>query len=140
MTTWFIVMLILFGALKIVVTSMPTSVIESIIGRFELHPQLNNEAVTVTIDGKRLEGEEKIQIVDYFNEAIFLEKYYFPPHSSGTPLVIDTKKGKNDVRFSVYRYDDHVDVVKQYKKKVVAYSLRSKSLQNCSMLVAGNLA
>lgn len=140
MTTWFIVMLILFGALKIVVTSMPTSVIESIIGRFELHPQLNNEAVTITIDGKRLEGEEKIQIVDYFNEAIFLEKYYFPPHSSGTPLVIDTKKGKNDVRFSVYRYDDHVDVVKQYKKKVVAYSLRSKSLQNCSMLVAGNLA
>ncbi|MBO1628166.1 YfmQ family protein [Bacillus arachidis] len=140
MTTWFIVMLILFGALKIVVTSMPTSVIESIIGRFELHPQLNNEAVTVTIDGKRLEGEEKIQIVDYFNEAIFLEKYYFPPHSSGTPLVIDTKKGKNDVRFSVYRYDDHVDVVKQYKKKVVAYSLRSKSLQNCSILVAGNLA
>lgn len=140
MTTWFVVMLILFGAFKIIVASIPTSVVESIISRFELHPQLNNEAVTVTVDGKRLEGEEKIQIVDYFNEAIFLEKYYFPPQSSGKPLVIDTKRGKNDVRFSVYSYDDHVDVVKQYKKKVVAYSLRSKSLQNYSFLVPGNLA
>ncbi|HEK9102004.1 hypothetical protein KFD70_15920 [Bacillus pfraonensis] len=140
MTTWFVVMLILFGAFKIIVASIPTSVVESIISRFELHPQLNNEAVTVTVDGKRLEGEEKIQIVDYFNEAIFLEKYYFPPQSSGTPLIIDTKRGKNDVRFSVYSYDDHVDVVKQYKKKVVAYSLRSKSLQNYSLLVTGNLA
>ncbi|MBY0600428.1 YfmQ family protein [Bacillus bingmayongensis] len=140
MTTWFIVMLILFGGFKIVVASIPTSVVESFISRFELHPQLNNEAVTVTIDGKCLDGEEKIQIVDYFNEAIFLEKYYFPPQGSGTTLVIDTKRGKIDVRFSVYSYDDHVDVVKQYKKKVVAYSLRSKSLQNRSLMVTGNLA
>ncbi|WP_249652531.1 YfmQ family protein, partial [Lysinibacillus sp. D4A1_S13] len=26
-------------------------------------------------------------------------------------------------------YEEHVDVIKQYKKKVVAYRLRSKSLQ-----------
>ncbi|KEK21703.1 YfmQ family protein [Bacillus gaemokensis] len=139
MTTWFIVMLVLFGGLKIVVSSLPTSVVESFISKFELHPQLNDTAVTVTIDGKRLEGEDKIQIIDHFNEAIFLEKYYFPPQSSGTPVIIETKRGKNDMRFSVYSYNDHVDVVKQYKKKVVAYSLRSKSLQNRSILVTGDV-
>ncbi|WP_142309942.1 YfmQ family protein [Bacillus pseudomycoides] len=132
MTTWFIVMLVLFGGLKIVVSSLPTSVVESFVSRFELHPQLNGEAFTVTIDGNRLADEDKLQIIDYFNEAIFLEKYYFPPEGSETPLIIDTKRGKNDVRFWVYSYNDHVDVVKQYKRKIVAYSLRSKSLQNHS--------
>ncbi|MEY8348580.1 YfmQ family protein [Bacillus cereus] len=138
MTTWFVVMLVIFGAFKIIVASIPTSVVESLISRFALHPQLNAGDVTVTIDGKCLEDEEKIQMIDQFNEAIFLEKYYFPPQSSGTPVVIHMKKGKNDLSYSMYSYDDHIDVVKQYKKKVVAYSLRSKELQNRFMLVAGD--
>ena len=140
MTTWFIVLLVIFGAFKIIVASIPTSVVESLISRFALHPQLNAGDVTVTIDGKRLEDEEKIQMIDQFNEALFLEKYYFPPQSSGTPVVIHMKKGKNDLSYSMYSYDDHIDVVKQYKKKVVAYSLRSKDLQNCFMLATGELA
>ncbi|MBC6976083.1 hypothetical protein H9I32_28080 [Bacillus sp. Xin] len=138
MTTWFVVMLVIFGAFKIIVASIPTSVVESLISRFELHPKLNAGDVTVTIDGKRLEDEEKIQVIDQFNEAIFLEKYYFPPQNSGTPVVIHMKKGKNDVSYSMYSYDDHIDVVKQYKKKVVAYSLRSKDLQDRFMLVTGD--
>ncbi|PEE39163.1 YfmQ family protein [Bacillus pseudomycoides] len=140
MTTYFIVMLIILGGLKIIVTCLPSSVVKSLSSKFELHPKLSDAAVTVTIDGKQLEGKDKIQIIDQFNEAIFLEKYYFPPQSSGTPVVINTKKGKTDVRFSVYSYDDHVDVIKQYKKKVVGYSLRSKGLQNRSMIVTGDLA
>ncbi|PHA03113.1 hypothetical protein COE51_01860 [Bacillus pseudomycoides] len=139
MTTWFIVSLILVFAIKLIVTSLPTSVVESFVSKFELHPKLNEAAVTVTIDGKRLEGEDKIQVINHFNEALFLEKHYFPPQSSGTPLVIDTKMGKKDVRFSVYSYNDHVDVFKQYKKKVVAYSLRSDSLQKSPMLVTGDV-
>ncbi|MEI4831440.1 YfmQ family protein [Bacillus sp. FJAT-53711] len=139
MTTWFILSLFLMFFVKIIVTCLPTSVANSFAQKFELHPKFSDEKVTVTIDGKRLEGEDKIQVITHFNEALFLEKYYFPPNSSGTPLIIDTKRGKNDVRFSVYSYDDHVDVVKQYKKKVVAYSLRSKSLQKRSMLVTGGL-
>lgn len=138
MTTWFVVMLVIFGAFKIIVASIPTSVVESLISRFALHPQLNAEDVTVTINGEPLEDEEKIQMIDQFNEAIFLEKYYFPPQSSGTPVVIHMKRGKNDLSYSMYSYDDHIDVVKQYKKKVVAYSLRSKELQNRFMLVAGD--
>ncbi|PEB50810.1 hypothetical protein CON65_08980 [Bacillus pseudomycoides] len=140
MTTWFIVTLVILGALKIAVASIPNSVVESFISKFELHPKLNEAAVTVTIDRKRLQEEDKTQIIDHFNQAIFLERYYFPPQSSGTPLVINTKRGKNDVTFSVYSYNDHVDVFKQYKKKIVAYSLRSDSLQKRSMLVTGDLA
>ncbi|MGG0275858.1 YfmQ family protein [Bacillus rhizoplanae] len=139
MTTWFIISLILFFAIKLIVTSLPTSVVESFVSKFELHPKLNEAAVTVTIDGKCLEGEDKIQVINHFNEALFLEKYYFPPQSSGTPLVIDTKRGKKDVRFSIYSYSDHVDVFKQNKKKVVAYSLRSDSLQKSPMLVTGDV-
>ncbi|MGG2065573.1 YfmQ family protein [Bacillus sp. S14(2024)] len=139
MTTWFIVSLIIFGLIKIIVTSIPTSVVDSFVSKFELHPTLDDASVTVTFDGKRLQNEEKIKVITHFNEALFLDKYYFPPQSSGTPVVIDTKRGKKDVRFSVYSYDDHVDVFRQYKKKVVAYSLRSDGLQKKSMLVTGDV-
>ncbi|MEI4828308.1 YfmQ family protein [Bacillus sp. FJAT-53711] len=139
MTTWFIVSLIIFGLIKIIVTSIPTSAVDSFVSKFELHPTLNDASVTVTINGKRLQDGEKIEVINHFNEALFLEKYYFPPQSSGTPVIIDTKRGKKDVRFSVYSYDDHVDVFRQYKKKVVAYSLRSDGLQKNSMLVTGDV-
>ncbi|MFC3885517.1 YfmQ family protein [Bacillus songklensis] len=133
--TWpFVLLLILAALAKVVLTCLPTSVVEWFISKFELHPTISDATVTVTIDGKRLEGEEKIQVINDFNEAMFLEKYDIHPENSGTPLVIDTKKGKNNVRFFVYSYNDRVDVVKQYKKKVVAYRLRSDSLQKRSML------
>ena len=86
---------------------------------------------TVTFAGKILENEDKTQIIDAFNEAIFMEKHYiFPgteelflhPENSEPPFVIDTNSGKKKVRVFVYRYKDRVDVVKQYKKKVVAYT------------------
>lgn len=139
MTTWLIVSLILVFVIKIVLTSLPTTVVDSLLSRFALHPKLSDATVTVTIDGERLEGEEKMQVINHFNQALFLEKYYAPPTNSGTPLIIDTKNGKNDVRLFVYSYNDHVDVFKQYKKKVVAYSLRSDVLQKRSMLVTGDL-
>ena len=133
MTTWFIVTLFIFGALKVLVSSMPTSVVESIISRFELHQKLDEENTTVTVDGESIEGEMKLQVIHEFNEALFLDKHYFPPQGNGTPIVMETKKGKREIRFSIYSYEEHVDVVKQYKKKVVAYRLRSKSLQSRSV-------
>ncbi|PFM60194.1 hypothetical protein COJ48_24110 [Bacillus cereus] len=140
MTTWFIVTLFIFGALKVLVSSMPTSVVESIISRFELHQKLDEENTTVTVDGKSIEGEMKLQVIHEFNEALFLDKHYFPPQGEGTPLVIDTKKGKKMISFSIYSYEEHVDVIKQYKKKVVAYRLRSKSLQSRSVGVTEDYA
>ncbi|QWG34725.1 hypothetical protein E0M25_07745 [Bacillus mycoides] len=134
MTTWFIVTLFIFGAVKVLVSSMPTSVVESIISRFELHQKLDEENTTVTVDGESIEGEMKLQVIHEFNEALFLDKHYFPPQGEGTPIVIDTKKGNKEIRFSLYSYEEHVDVIKQYKKKVVAYRLRSKSLQTPTSL------
>ena len=53
MTTWFIVTLFIFGALKVLVSSMPTSVVESIISRFELHQKLDEENTSISIDGRK---------------------------------------------------------------------------------------
>ena len=139
MTWTFVLLLILAGFAKILVTCLPTSVVESILGKFETHPTLSDATDTVTIDGKRLEGEEKSQVINQFNQALFLEKYYFPPENIGTPLIIDTKMGKNNVRLFVYCYNDHVDVIKTYKKKEITYRLRSDSLQKRSMFVTEEL-
>lgn len=101
--TWAIVMLILMSLVKIVLTCLPTGVIEWLLGKFEVHAKLSDENASLSLDGKRLEGAEKQKVIDQFNEAIFLEKYYiYPgdeerylhPENGGTPLVIDTKKGK----------------------------------------------
>lgn len=133
-TTWLIVTLFIFGALKVLVSSMPTSVVKSIISRFELHQKLDEENTTVLLDGKNIEGEMKLQVINDFNEALFLDKHYFPPQGEGIPIVIDTKKGNKEIRFSLYSYEEHVDVIRQYKKKVVAYRLRSKRLQTPTSL------
>jgi hypothetical protein len=140
MTLPFIILLILAGLLKIIVTCLPTGVVEWLISKYELHPKLSEETVTVTIDGKHLEGEEKIQVINYFNDALYLERYYTPLENSVTPLIIDTTRGKNNVRLFVYIYNERVDVVKKYKKKIVAYRLRSDSLQKRSFLVTVDLA
>lgn len=140
--TWAVLSIILICIVKILMTCLPTGAVEWLISKFEIHSKLSDANVSLTFDGKRLEGEDRIQFINYFNEATFLkQQYIFPgneelylhPENSQTPLVIDTKRGKKDVRLFVYSYNDHVDVVKQYKKKVVAYSLLSDSLQKRSM-------
>ena len=44
--------IICFGAIKVLVSSMPTSVVESIISKFELHQKLEAENTSISIDGK----------------------------------------------------------------------------------------
>ncbi|MBN6189191.1 hypothetical protein JQN58_20260 [Aneurinibacillus sp. BA2021] len=136
MTTGLVISLIAMGFIKILLTCLPSSVAGSIFGKFELHPKLTEADVTVTFDGRTLEGEDKTQVIHHFNEALFLEQYDFLPQKDGAPVIIDMKRGKNDVRFFVYSYNDRVDVFKQYKKKVVAYCLRSPNLQKQSTVVS----
>lgn len=144
--TWAVILpLILFSLFKIVVTSLPTGAVEWIFSKFGVHSKLNEADVTVTINGITLEGEDKAEIIKAFNDATFLEKQYIwpgtehlylNPEDSGTPLIIHTKRGKMDVKILLFRYPDHVDVVKQYKKKVVAYSLLASDLQKQSISAA----
>lgn len=132
--TWsFVLLLIIAALLKILVTCLPTGVVEWLISKYELHPKLSDETVIVTIDGKHLEGEDKIQVINDFNESLYLDRYYTPLENSVTPVVIDTKRGKKNVRLFVYIYNDRVDVVKKYKKNIVAYRLRSDSLQKSAL-------
>ncbi|MBO1000667.1 hypothetical protein IOC57_23360 [Bacillus sp. SD075] len=149
MTLPVLILTIILSLLKILVSCLPTDAVNWIISKFKIHSEIGDENTIVTFDGQRMEGEEKIQVISHFNNARFLKKnHIFPgnerlflhPENSGSPLVIDTKRGKKDVRLFVYIYKDHVDVVKQYKKKVISYSLFSDSLQERSMPLISNLA
>ncbi|MFE4812021.1 YfmQ family protein [Peribacillus simplex] len=148
MTLPVLILTIILSLLKILVSCLPTDAVNWIISKFKIHSEISDENAIVTLDGKRLEGEEKIQVINHFNNAGFLKKnHIFPgnerlflhPENSVTPLVIDTKRSKKDVRLFVYIYNDHVDVVKLYKKKVISYSLLSDSLQERSVPLIRNL-
>jgi len=137
-----IISIILISLLKILVTCLPTGTVEWLTKKFETHSKLNVENITLTVNGEHLEGEDKNKVITDFNDSIFLKKHYiFPgteevflnPEDSETPIIIDTKTGKKDVRLFLYRYNDRVDVVKQYKNKLVAYSLLSENLQKLSV-------
>ena len=134
--TWVWVGSILFFVLKLLM-SPPSALVAWVLRKFELHPKLDVKDVTVKFNGNHLKEEEKIKYIDYFNEANFLKKHYiFPgneklflhPETNVTPVVINVKKGKKDINFFVYSSDNNVDVVKQYKEKVVSYSLNSNDL------------
>ncbi|WP_409305206.1 YfmQ family protein [Peribacillus sp. SCS-155] len=136
--TWTVVISIAIAVAFKFFMSPPSAVVAWYLSKFALHPKLSSKDVTVTCNGKHLEEEEKIRFIDSFNEAAFIEEYWiYPgneklflhPDTKVAPFIISVKRGKNVVHFFVFSYDDHVDVVKQYKEKVVSYSLRSDYLQ-----------
>ncbi|WP_223592321.1 YfmQ family protein [Neobacillus bataviensis] len=143
--TWTVVSIILISLVKILMTCLPTGPVNWLMSKFQVHSKLSAEDVTITYDGYNLEDEDKTQIIHSFNEAIFMkqqyiypgtEDFYLHPENGDTPLVIDTKSG----RLFVYTHEDHVDVVKQSKKKVIAYSLFSDYLQKRSLSVTGDVS
>lgn len=138
MTGWALALTIALAAFKLLVTCLPTDAVKWILRKFELHAQLNDTNTEIMYDGKRIEGEAKQQIIQAYNEAAFLktnhifpgnEALFLTPEDGGTPFVIDTKQGKKDIRLLVFSYPDHVDVVKQYKKKLTSFTLESENLQ-----------
>ena len=63
--TWIVLLsIILVSALKILVTCLPTPVVKWLMTKFQLHPTLDDQSVTVTVDGKHLEGKNKMQVID----------------------------------------------------------------------------
>ena len=143
--TWAVLIpIILVSLLKIVITCLPTGTVNWLLSKFETHSKLKEEDVTVTFGDKKLEGQEKVKFINQFNEGIFIKKHYIhpgneqnflSPRKAGTPIIMDVKRGKINVRIIVYRYRDRIDVVKQYRKKVVAYSLISEELQHSRLAV-----
>ncbi|RTQ87779.1 YfmQ family protein [Lysinibacillus telephonicus] len=140
--TWTAVLLIVGGILLKLLTSPPSAVVGWVVSRFALHPKLDSKYATITFNGKQLDEEEKNKLINNFNEALFLERYHiFPgneeiflhPETNVIPFVINVKRRKKEVNFFVYSHDDHVDVVKQRKKKIASYSLSSEYLQEFSI-------
>ncbi|WP_285769456.1 YfmQ family protein [Peribacillus sp. SI8-4] len=149
MTTTAIIITIILSVIKLLASCLPTSTVNWILKKFELHFELSHANTSLTIQGKRLEGEDKQQVIEHYNEAKFLKKQHIFPgnerlflqrEDGGTPLIVDTKQGKKDIRLHVFIYNDHIDVVKQYKKKLAAYTLSSDNLQERSMQLSSELA
>ena len=137
--TWTAVLIVLGGIFLKLLTSPPSAVVGWVVSKFALHPKIDSANTTVTYNGRQLAKEDQVQLVDYFNEALFLERYHiFPgneelvlhPETDVIPYIMTVKKGKKEVTFFVYNYDDHVDIVKQRKKKVASYRITSDELQN----------
>jgi len=131
-----ILSIVVVSALKILITCLPTPVVNWIVSKFETHSKIDLDA-KVTIGGTEIKGETKKELINNFNKATFLKKYYvhpgnehyfLHPQKGGKIVVINTKIGKSDVDVLVYKYEDHILVVKDYKKKLIAYSLLSEEL------------
>ncbi|MEH7524477.1 YfmQ family protein [Bacillus sp. JJ1503] len=135
---WTTIAVIVIGIILTFSMCPPSALVGWVLGKFALHPKLDSKDITVIFNGTHLKKEEKIRFNDYFNEAQFLgknhifpgnEKLFLHPETNVIPFVINVKSRKKEMNFYIYSYDDHVDVVKQWKKKVASYSLRSEYLQ-----------
>jgi hypothetical protein len=142
--TWTAVAIIVLGVTIKMLTSPPSAVVGWVSRKFALHPKLDSNEITVTFNGKQLEEEEKNKFTNYFNEALFLERYnifqgnehlFLHPKTNVIPFVIHVKSRNKEMNFFIYRYDDHLDIVKQWKKKVASYSLSSEYLQKFTISV-----
>ncbi|MCP8969308.1 YfmQ family protein [Ectobacillus ponti] len=138
MTWTVLVPMILFGIFKIVVSSLPSGAVDWIQKKVETHQKLDANLVEIQVNGESLGHEEKMRVIEAFNEAAFLEQYavfpgyeqaYLDPERGGTPFVLHVQRGRKRIRMFLYCYTDRVDVVKQHKKKITAYKLRSNYLQ-----------
>ncbi|WP_312098266.1 YfmQ family protein [Niallia sp.] len=130
--TWIsIIALTLFCIIKVLMTCLPTGVVDWLLDKYRLHLRLNELETEIIYNEMKVDGENKNAIIKIFNEAIVREKYSLYPGSEETylssknaeySLVINTKKGNKDIKLFLNSYQDHVDIVKRYKNKIVAYS------------------
>ncbi|MCM3638873.1 YfmQ family protein [Sporosarcina luteola] len=135
---WTIIAIVI-GAIIIFITSPTSALVGWFLNKFTTHPKLDPNDITITFNGTHLEKEEKNRFSEYYNEAQYVkrnhifpgtEKSFLYPETAVIPYVINIKSRKKEMNFFLYHYDDHVDVVKQWKKKVTSFSLSSKHLQN----------
>ncbi|WP_321999321.1 YfmQ family protein [Bacillus pumilus] len=139
---WIVTSLVVFSLLKLLVTSLPSGVVERLFSRYAMHAKVTSDQTTIMFEDRPFNDQQTSEIIQHFNDAIFIERYYiYPgdeerflhPQEGPAPLTMQTKLGKHDVTLYLYHYDDHVDVVRQFthkpKKKLMAYRLRSEPLQ-----------
>ncbi|WP_026695463.1 YfmQ family protein [Peribacillus kribbensis] len=141
--TWTVFISIVAAVVVKFLLSPPSALVAWALDKFELHPKLKPKDTVITFNETQLKEGEKQTFIDAWNEASFLEKHWiFPgneklflqPDTDVIPFVIGIKRKKLQVQLFVYSYEEHIDVVKQFKKKVVSYRIRSEEL---SAMAAG---
>lgn len=135
--TWAVLLsMIIFSLIKILMTCLPTGVVEWMFNHFRVHPKLHAANTTVRLGERNIEGEEKERIIRYLNEATFFEKYYIwpgteqsylNPENKGIPIIVRTLMGKKELNLYVFINKEKVEAVKQFNKKYTAYSLRTEN-------------
>ncbi|WP_342514657.1 YfmQ family protein [Sporosarcina sp. FSL K6-1522] len=137
--TWMTIGAIVIGVILIFITSPTSALVEWVLSKFTPQPKLDSKDVVVSFNGTDLEEAEKDRFNDYFNKAQFLERnHIFPgnenlflqPETSIIPYIVKVKNRKKEMNYFVYISEDHIEVVKQWKKKVTAFSIKSAYLQN----------
>ena len=130
---------IAIGVILIFITSPTSALVGWFLDKFALQPKLEAKDSTVTYNGTQLDEEDKIRFITYFNEARFVDRnHIFPgtetsflqPETNDIPFVIHVTSGKKEIRYFLYCNDEHIDVVKQWKKKVASYTVASEHLQS----------
>lgn len=77
MTGPVLILTIILTIFKLVVTCLPTDVVNWLLNKFKMHPTLSDGNTVITMDGKRLEGEEKNQVIHDVNHAMVLKKIIY---------------------------------------------------------------
>lgn len=136
--TWTVILVsIIISLVKILMTCLPTGVVNWLLSLFEVHPKLEASKVAVNIGEFQMGPGETRDFVKLWNESISMQKHYIWPgtehnyinrDSSGSRIIITTKMGKHELKIIAFVEKDQIEVVKHWKRKIVAYSLSSDKL------------
>ncbi len=76
---WIVTSLVVFSLLKLLVTSLPSGVVERLFSRYAVHAKVTSDQTTMTFQGRPLDDQQTSEIIQHFNDAIFIERYYIYP-------------------------------------------------------------
>lgn len=105
------------------------------IKKFAIHQEINEKEITLVYDSQLIEGQVKEKVVTMYNEASFLKRIHiypgnedlFMPHNQKTvPYHICYSKGKKKIQLYLYIEEKYLTVVKQTKRKLIAYQMSAK--------------
>ncbi|MBC3730249.1 YfmQ family protein, partial [Bacillus pumilus] len=73
---WIVTSLVVFSLLKLLVTSLPSGVVERLFSRYAVHAKVTSDQTTIMFEDRPLDDQQASDIIQHFNDAIFIERYY----------------------------------------------------------------
>ncbi|MEA1853975.1 YfmQ family protein [Cytobacillus sp. FSL W7-1323] len=133
--TWTMGFVLILGILIKMITSPPSAAVAWVLKKFAIHQEINEKEITLVYDSQLIEGQVKEKVVTMYNEASFLKRIHiypgnedlFMPHNQKTvPYHICYSKGKKKIQLYLYIEEKYLTVVKQTKRKLIAYQMSAK--------------